>query len=298
MKALLRKVDKAFNYSFSIREDIFPHFDSGWYYHPEIELTFIRKGRGMLFAGDSINRFNEGDMILFGSNLPHLWRSDDEYFSCDPSLQVEAVVIHFKGDFWGQSFLELPELKSIKYFLEKTSRGFLFQGETRRILNSKMELILQSKDVQRIEYLLSILNLIATSNECTPLSSFGFTLPTDQANSERINRIFSYTLDNFYKEITIKEAAAYAFISANYFCRYFKSQINKTYWQFLLEIRIGNACKLLVEYKMSVSEICYNCGFNNLSNFNRQFKAVTNKTPLQYQKEYLDTQKIFMLVNS
>lgn len=297
MKALLRKVNKGFNYSFSIREDIFPHFDSRWYYHPEIELTFLRKGRGMLFVGDSINRFNEGDVILLGSNLPHLWRSDDEYFTCNPALQVEAVVIHFKEDFWGHGFLELPELKLIKFLLEKACRGLRVQGEAGRILNSKMELILQSKDVQRIEYLLGILDLIATSNECTPLSSFGFTLPTDQTNSERINRIFSYTFDNFYNEITIKEVAAYAFVSANYFCRYFKSQIKKTYWQFLLEVRIGNACKLLVENELNVSGICYRCGFNNLSNFNRQFKAVTNKTPLQYQKEYLDTQKVFMPVN-
>lgn len=297
MKALFRKVDKGFNYSFSVREDIFPHFDSHWYYHPEIELTFIRKGRGMLFAGDSINRFSEGDMILFGSNLPHLWRSDEEYYCFNPELQVEAVVIHFREDFWGQDFLALPELKSIKYFLEKASRGFFFNGEARQILNIKMEHILQSKDVQRIEHLLSILNLVATSNECTPLASFGFTLPTDHTSSERINRIFSYTFDNFHKEVTIKEVSAYAFISPNYFCRYFKSQINKTYWQFLLEVRIENACKLLIENEMNVSEICYSCGYNNLSNFNRQFKAVTNKTPLQYQKEYLDTQKVFMLVN-
>ena len=292
MKPLLRKVDKGYNYSFSVREDICPYFDSNWYYHPEIELTFLRKGSGMLFVGDSIDRFSEGDVILLGSNLPHLWRSDEKYFVSDPELQVEAVVVHFNEDFWGQGFLDLPELKSIKYLLKKAERGLRIKGEAQRILNEKMELMLQSKEVQRIEYLLSILHLIASSDECNPLSSLGFTLPTDETNSERINRIYAYTFDNFHSEITIKEVAAYAFISANYFCRYFKSQINKTYWQFLLEVRIGNACKLLVENEMNVSEICYSCGFNNLSNFNRQFKAVTNKTPLQYQKEYLSTQKI------
>ena len=297
MKPLLRKVDKGYHFSFSVREDICPYFDSNWYYHPEIELTFLRKGSGMLFVGDSIDRFSEGDVILLGSNLPHLWRSDEKYFICDPELQVEAVVVHFNEDFWGKRFLELPELKSIKCLLQKAARGLRIKGETQRLLNTKMELMLESKEVKRIEYLLSILHLIASSDDCKALSSLGFTLPNDETNSERINRIYSYTFDNFHREITIQEVSAFAFISPNYFCRYFKAQIHKTYWQFVLEVRIGNACKLLVEDEMNVSEICYQCGFNNLSNFNRQFKAVTNKTPLQYQKEYLNTQKTGVLAN-
>jgi AraC-like DNA-binding protein len=287
MKPILRKVDNGYNYSFSVREDICPYFDSHWYYHPEVELTLIRKSSGMLFVGDSVERFNEGDVILMGSNLPHLWRSDDEYFNHDPGLQVEAVVIHFMEDFWGPGFLELSELKSIKNLLKKSRRGIRIQGETKRILNTKMEMILHARDVQRIEYLLSMLYLIAASDEYELLSSVGFMLPADLINSERINRIYNYTFNNFQNEITIREVAEAANISPNYFCRYFKSQANKTYWQFLLEVRIGYACKLLLENKLNVSEICYTCGFNNLSNFNRQFKSIVHKTPLLYQKEYL-----------
>lgn len=291
MKPILRKVDTNYSYSFSVREDICPYFDTHWYYHPELELTLIRHGSGMQFVGDHIGRFNAGDIVLLGSNLPHLWKSDDKYYRCDPELQVEAVVIHFTEDFWGAEFLNLPELKSIKQLLEEAKRGIRVYGETLKNIREKMEMILNAREAQRLEYLLSMLHLVAVSKEYDLLSSIGFIFPhgpMDIINSERIDRIYNYTFNNFQNEITIKDVAAAANISPNYFCRYFKSQINKTYWQFLLELRIGYACKLLVESKMNVTEICYNCGFSNLSNFNRQFKALIYKTPLQYRQDYFN----------
>lgn len=287
MKPILRKVEHRHNYSFSVREDICPYFDSHWYYHPEVELTLIRKSSGMLFAGDGIDRFNEGDVILMGSNLPHLWKSDAVYFSETADLQVEAVVVHFKEDFWGKDFLELAELKPVKNLLEKAKRGLRVLGETRKILNTRMEQMREARDTQRIEHLLGMLYQIATSGEYELLSSVGFTLPTSTVNSERINQIYNYTFEHFQEEITVDEVAKAANISRNYFCRYFKAQTQKTYWQFLLEVRIGYACKLLLENKLSVSEICYLCGFNNLSNFNRHFKSIVHMAPLSYQKQYL-----------
>ncbi|HEX5555604.1 MAG TPA: AraC family transcriptional regulator [Chitinophagaceae bacterium] len=288
MKPVLRKVDISQNYSFSIREDICPYFDSHWYYHPEVELTLIRHGSGMQFVGDSIDRFHTGDIVLLGSNLPHLWKSDDVYFQGIPALHVEAVVVHFTDDFWGSKFLCLPELELIKELLEKAKRGIRITGKTRLKLRDKMERILNTKGAQRIECLIGMLDLIATTKEYKLLSSIGFTQQDKHIHSERINKIYTYTFDNFHEEISIKEASAAANISQHYFCRYFKSQTNKTYWQFLKEVRIGYACKLLLEDKMNITEICYACGFNNLSNFNRQFKSVTHKTPLQYQNEYLN----------
>lgn len=290
MKPILRKVDKGHSYSFSVREDVCPYFDSHWYYHPEIELTMIRRGRGMQFVGDHITRFDSGDILLLGSNLPHLWKSDDDYFHGDPALKVEAVVIHFTEDFWGLNFLDLPELKPIKELLKNAKRGIRIMGNARRSLSDKMETMLNTTGARRIEYLISCLNLISTSKEYVFLSSEGFTLPEGHINTERIHQIYTYTFDNFHEEISVRDVAAAANVSPHYFCRYFKSQTQKTYWRFLLEVRIGHACKLLLEDKMNVTEICYACGFNNLSNFNRQFKSITNKTPLEYKKEFVGTQ--------
>jgi len=286
MKPLLRKVNTGYNYSFSVREDIGPHLDSHWYYHPEIELVLMRKGSGLRFVGDHIDRFNDGDIILLGSNLPHMWKCDAVYFENQPGLQTEAVTIHFREDFWGSAFLNLPELGSIRKLLEKARRGINVYGSTRQQLRHKMETMLVAEGAERIENLLNILQVIAHSRETEMLSSLGFTESYDRNDSDRINKIYTYTFNNFQNEITLKDVAAAANINPHSFCRYFKSRTLKTYWQFLLEVRIGYACKLLLENKMSVSQICYACGFSTLSNFNQRFKTITGKTPLQYLKEY------------
>ena len=287
MKAILRKVDTGHNYSFSIREDIYPYLYNHWHYHPEIELTLIRKGSGMRLVGDSVERFEDGDLILLGSELPHMWRSDDIYFQELPGLQIEAVAIHFKDSFWGPGFLDLPELKAIKDLLTKARHGIRITGITRERISQKMEAILKASQVQRITYLLAILDVIAKSNDYSLLSSVGFANSYNIIHTDNINKIYHYTFNNFQNKITLKEVAAAANVSPNSFCRYFKSRTLKTYWQFLMEVRIGYACKLLIENNMCMSQVGYTCGFNNLSNFNRQFKLLTKKTPLQYQKVYV-----------
>ncbi|HWB28320.1 MAG TPA: AraC family transcriptional regulator [Chitinophagaceae bacterium] len=288
MKPILRKVDTG-NNSFSIKEDIYPHLYNHWHYHPEVELTLIRKGTGMRLVGDNIEQFKDNDLVLLGANLPHLWRSDAAYFKNDPELFVEAVAIHFKKDFWGSDFLELPEMKHIKAVLEKAKRGIKITGKTKRLLLPKMEAALQAGDAARIILLIEMLATIATSKDYKFLASAVFLKSYSLATTDKINTIYDYTFTHFQKELSIKEIAKVANLSPHSFCRYFKTRTLKTYWQFLLEVRIGYACKLLIENKLTVARICYECGFNNLSNFNRHFKDITKVTPLQYGKQYLGT---------
>ncbi len=287
MKPILRKVDAGYNYSFSIHEDIYPFLFNHWHYHPETELTYIRKGRGIRLAGDSVERFEDGDLILLGANLPHYWRSDAAYFKPQSKLHVEAVAIHFKEDFWGNGFLDLPEMAGIKKLLQQSGRGIKITGKTKQALLPKMEAMLKAKDSCRIEGLLGLLHAIAHSKDRVMLSSAGFTEFYDTADTDRINEIYTYTFNNFQKQFTIKEIASAVNISPNSFCRYFKTRTLKTYWQFLMEVRIGYACKLLIENRMSVAGVCYECGFNNLSNFNRRFRHIIKMSPLQYGKTYL-----------
>jgi AraC-like DNA-binding protein len=285
MKPILRKVDSG-NNSFSIREDIYPFLYNHWHYHPEIELTYIRKSTGLRLVGDSMAPFEDGDLVLLGSNLPHMWRSDSIYFQNIPTLTIEAIAIHFREDFWGNAFMQLPELRQIKEMLDIAKRGLKILGETREKVIAAMEQNLHASGSTRIEFLLGILDTISRSGEYTLLSSPGFNKTYDLTTTDKINVIYTYTFNNFKKNISIKDAAEAANLSPNSFCRYFKTRTLKTYWQFLLEIRIGYACKLLIENKESISQICYECGFNNLSNFNRQFKALLKITPLQYAKTY------------
>ncbi len=286
MKPILRKIDAGSDYSFSVREDILPHLYNHWHYHPEAELTMIRKGKGTRLVGDSMERFDDGDLILLGRDIPHLWRSDDMYFRKKPGLRMEAIAIHFTENCLGRHFLELPELKSIKELLIKARKGLKISGKTKQIVAEKMEHIVHVKQVQRIILLLEMLHIIASSKNYKPLASPGFTESYDVSNTERINLIYTYTFNNFKEKISIKKIAAAASISRHSFCRYFKKRTLKTYWQFLQEVRIGYACKLLIESDMSVAQVCYECGFNNLSNFNRYFKTLIKKTPLEFVKEY------------
>jgi AraC-like DNA-binding protein len=286
MKPILRKIDTGPDHSFSVREDIYPYLYNYWHYHPELELTLIRKGRGLRLVGDSIERFGDGDLILLGSNLPHLWKSDAVYFQHLPDLHIEAIAVHFLEDFWGKQMIALPEFRTIRELFQKAKRGIKITGKTKQQLIPLMESMLKVKQATRLGTLINMLQIIASSNNCSFLASVGFASSFDQEHADKINAIYAYTLNNFQKKISINSAAREANLSPHSFCRYFKSRTRKTYGRFVLEVRIGYACKLLIENKMNISQIAYACGFNNISNFNRQFKGLIKKTPLQYVKMY------------
>ncbi|WP_164849918.1 AraC family transcriptional regulator [Mucilaginibacter limnophilus] len=286
MKAILCKVDVAKDCSFSVREDILPYMYNRWHYHPELELTMIRKGRGICMVGDSMEDFEDGDIVLLGANLPHMWRNCAEYFTQHSDLHIETIAIHFDENFWGNTFGNLPELKCLRELFDKAKLGLKIKGQTREALQHKIEQTLQASGIKRIEYLLHMLELIASSDSCVTLSSTGFAKAVYVNNSDKINDIFNYTFANFKRKLTINEIAAAVNLSPHSFCRYFKTRTLKTYWQFLTEVRVGYACKLLIQNRMSISRVCYESGFHNLSNFNRCFKFIIKKSPLQYFKEY------------
>ncbi len=286
MKPILRKIDPGTDYSFSIREDIHPYLYHHWHYHPEVELTFIRKGNGIRLVGDSMQPFKDGDLILLGANVPHLWRSDASYFEQSSELTIEAIAVHFKAEFWGDAFLALPEMAAVNRLLERAQRGIRVLGDTHTRVAAKMEEIICTQGVARIELLLHMLNLIAFSDECESLSSAGFVQTFNANNTDRIDQVFNYTFTHFKEPLSIERVASAVSLSPHSFCRYFKTRTLKTYWQFLLEVRIGYACKLLIENKQNISHIAFESGFSNLSNFNRQFKAIMRLTPQQYLKAY------------
>lgn len=286
MKPQLLKVSTDPMLSFSIRHDKVPYFFPKWHYHTELELIHIKKGSGTQFIGDNISRFYEGDIFLIGSNLPHYWRCDECYFENNRELAAEATVTHFLPNFWGPQFLELPENKHIKDLFLKATKGIKISGNTNYRVADILKKLLTAKTAERIVLLIHALHLIAISKDIECLATSGFQNNCNEIETERINDIYNYTINNFDKKISIEEIAAVAHISPNSFCRYFKTQTKKTYSQFLMEVKIGNACKLLIENKKCISSICYESGFNNFSNFNRYFKSITGKSPLQYKKTF------------
>ncbi|MDB5229486.1 MAG: AraC family transcriptional regulator [Chitinophagaceae bacterium] len=287
MRPQLLKVSKEPRHSFSVRRDLVPHVNNRWHYHREVELIHFKKGEGTQFIGDSIKRFKHGDVVIVGANLPHYWRFDDIYFEEDTKATADVRVAHFCEDFWGGPFLELPENINLKSVLEKARRGLQITGKTKQRVAEILEQLLNTDGPQRIILLMDALVAVAECKQNASLSSIGFKHDFLESENDRINSIYDFSLKNFKRPIQLEEIASVANISPNSFCRYFKSRTRKTYSQFLIEIRVGHACKLLIENNMSIKQLCYESGFNNFTSFHKYFKLITGKSPLNYQKEFI-----------
>lgn len=290
MRPQLLKVSKEVHHSFSVRQDLVPYMNSRWHYHQEVELIHFKKGEGTQFIGDSIRPFKPGSVVLIGPGLPHYWRFDDTYFEEHTPKPVDVRVCHFCENFWGEQYLQLPENIRIKTVLEKAKRGLLITGSTKQVVADFLELLLRTEGPHRIVLLTEALTAIAECGQLIPLSSIGFKHDVQETENERINAIYDYSLKNFRRPIQLEEIAAVANISPNSFCRYFKSKTRKTFSQFLIEVRVGYACKLLIENNLSIKQLCFESGFNNFTSFHKYFKLITGKSPLTYQREFIQKQ--------
>ena len=286
MRPQLLKVTKGPGDSFSVRQDLVPYINNKWHFHAEIELIHFKQGEGTQFIGDNIKRFRSGDVVIVGSNLPHYWRFDDAYFEENTKVKADIRVAHFTEDFWGENFLHLPENSNLKNVLEKAKRGLQVTGKPRQIVAELLEELITSAGCKRIILLMEALSSISDCKQLSSLSSMGFKPDFIDAENERINTIYEYSLNNFRDKIQLEEIAKVANISPNSFCRFFKSRTGKTYSQFLIELRVGHACKLLIENSQCLKRLCYESGFNNFSSFHKYFKMITGKSPLNYQKEF------------
>lgn len=292
MKAVLKKATITPNNSFNIHKDIGFDMLSSWHYHPEIELVLIKRSSGTCLIGDYVGPFNDDDVYLFGSNLPHTFRHEKKHMQCTDEKIGESIVILFQQDLWGEYFINLPEVKLIYKVFEQAKLGLNLIGEARKEIAQIIEKMLVESPAKRFINLLSILEIIASSQEYTTISSYGFFQEQNRPDLSRINKIFEYTFNNFHNKVRVEEVAALITMGKHSFCRYFKAKTNKTYMDFLIEVRIGHACRLLIENELNVTEIGYACGYNNLSHFYHQFKAIIHKNPLEYRSYYLNEKRV------
>jgi AraC-like DNA-binding protein/mannose-6-phosphate isomerase-like protein (cupin superfamily) len=283
----LEKVEANINHSFHINHLKTDYFPSLLHFHPEMEILLVVQGTGIRYVGDSIERFTPGDLVIIGPNIPHEWCSDRNSNTKEESVS-EAIYIMFNTDILGNEFWNLPESKIILKIIQQSQRGIKLTGETRNNVAELMKTIDTSYGFSRIILLLKILEMIAFSYEYQYLASPIIHNIINDKDSERLNKVYKYVIDNMFQEITLKKVASIANLSKPAFCRYFKRRTNKSFLQFLNEIRIGQACRLLVNENYSIAEICYTCGFNNNSYFIRQFKKITGFTPFAYRKKFGD----------
>jgi len=288
MKARLEKIIRPQDQSFYVRDIKETYFTSPWHFHPETEIILITEGYGTRFVGDSVKNFYPGDLCIIGANTPHVFLSHSDFRVTDSPLVSRAICIQFEDDFWGERFTGLEELKGIRELLINSARGIRFVKGTRKLLEEMILGFPGKSGLHRITGLIEVLDIMTSGKDQSILSSPNYSnVHLNREDIDRMEKLYDYVFRNFTRKIPIEEVAGVLNISKHSFCRYFKSRTNKVFSEFLSEVRVGNACKLLIENRSSISQICYESGFNNISNFYRQFKHVKKVTPSEFQKKYL-----------
>ncbi|WP_186755196.1 AraC family transcriptional regulator [Echinicola salinicaeni] len=287
MKISLEKINTLPHQSFFVKEVNKPYFTAPLHFHPEFEILLILEGHGSKYIGDSIEPFGPDDLVLVGSNTPHLWQCDPEFYNNDPDLRSRAICIQFNMDFLGGDFLCIPEMEKINQLLQNSSRGIRFFGKEQKKFKMKIQELAGLDGMSRVTSLLMLLESMSTVRHKKYLSSPDYKPDLHyQKDSGKIELVINYLLQHFREKITLSDMSSLVYMTPEYFCKYFKLHTNKNFSAFLNEVRIGNACKLLMKTELNISQICYESGFNHLSNFNRQFKKIKNMSPRDYQKQY------------
>tara|TARA_B100000809_G_scaffold266843_1_gene332117 strand:+ start:1938 stop:2816 length:879 start_codon:yes stop_codon:yes gene_type:complete len=285
MKLHLLDRSSVSNSSFTTKVNEYPYFLKIWHYHPELELVVILKSEGTCFVGDSIEKFEVGDVVLIGKNLPHMWLNDEDYFDQSSDQSAKAIAIHFKQAYLGEDFFETPEMIHLLELFDRAKYGLKFLNVDKSLLVD-IQNMLEMEGFNKTISFLNILDKLAKLTEIKKLASDGFVNSFRSTKSETQDKVQAYIFKNFNKEINLEEAASIAFMNTSAFSRYFKRVNRKTFSRYVTEIRIGYACKMLMENKINIAAVCYESGFKNISNFNRQFKIVMDCTPSDYLKNY------------
>ncbi|WP_425639065.1 AraC family transcriptional regulator [Algoriphagus yeomjeoni] len=288
MKKPLQKSKIPSNKVFVIRELRESYLDKYWHSHEEYQLNVILKGRGTRYIGDHMKPFKEGDLVLTGPNLPHVWRSDNAYFDPENNLDTHDIVIYFPESFLGKDALQKEEFEEIGKLLARADRGLEVTGQTNKKVMKMMKELVHLKGGASIIGLLEILEVLAHSSELHPITNTDYKSNYTAHEKDKISEILEYVLKNFKEKITLSDVASIANMSESAFSRYFKTRVNKSFSDFVGDVRISNARKLLQDEDLNISQVCYESGFPTLSNFNKQFKDRIGKTPMAYKKDFIE----------
>ena len=282
MKVVFEQVASNIESAFLMLELNQASFEAPYHFHGELELTLILNSRGKRYVGGNVSEYQSGDLVLVGENLPHCWINEKN----NDGSNHKAIVIQFQKNFAGDGLLNRPEFLAIQKLLEKSKSGLQIRGKTRRLIGSKISSLKKLQGFKRFVLFLEILNCIAESDEKEEIDPLFSESHLSFSETDRFRQVFEYLITNFHQEISLKVVAEIANLTPTAFCRYFKKHTHKTLVEFLVECRINDASILLRNTDKPVLEICYLCGFGNLSYFNKSFKKHIGNTPLQYRNHF------------
>ena len=279
MNTLIQKIHVEEQNSFACRKYRTPQFETNWHKHEECELIVITEGQGTALIGDYVGEYKKGDVFFLAANLPHWFRKSEQ------KMIGSAIVVHFLKDFWGASFLQMPEMKKVLQLLEGDNNGLQLRQSLQKNITALIEQIEKATGADRIQLLLGTLHQMSQSKQYKVITK-AFDKDLNQKENSTIDKIFTFSFRHFLQPVTLAEVAAEANMSIPTFCRFFKRNIKKSYFDFLKELRIGHACKLLRESAAPIIDICYTSGYNSWAHFSKQFKNVKEITPNKYRKQF------------
>jgi AraC-like DNA-binding protein/quercetin dioxygenase-like cupin family protein len=282
MKPTLERIDPVFGNSFTIRKhtEICAEEKPNWHFHPEYEIVYISNGTGKRHICTHISEFQDGDLIFLGPNLPHLG------FTQGLLEEHVEIVVQMKEDFLGHDFLQRPELHAIQQLFERSKQGLTFYGHTKWEVGRRLVRLVELSPFDRLIELLGILNQLAGSQEYKLLNVDGFALEVNMQDQERMRAVYDFVEQNYQQGIMLDDVASTVNMTTPAFCRYFKKMTTKTFTRFVNEFRIAHASRLLADDHYTIAAVSFECGFNNLSNFNKQFREVTGVSPSEYRKNH------------
>ncbi len=282
MEIIYEKIFVSHNYSFITRKLQLASNTTKIHSHRNFELNYIASGSGKRIVGNSISGYAKGDLVLLGPNIPHCW----DNLETEQDTIAECIVTHFNENIISSDFFNIPELEQVVALLKNASNGIWFKGKKTEKVGQTLKKMVALKGLERYIELLKVFQLLLEIEERENLALPSVMTNSFETDQDQINKIYEYVFNNIQTGIKLKEASALVYKEPGSFCRYFKKKTNQTFMDYVKNVRIGMAAKLLAETDKQITQICYECGYNNLANFNHYFRVIMKKTPSEYRKEF------------
>ena len=287
MKPLFFDVRSLLKNSIHVKEIISNNLSDQFHFHNAYEIAFIMEGNGRRIVGDNVDNFSNGDLTLLAPNLPHVNYSDKKYHILESSTKVHALVVYFEPDWITEYHMNSVDFAPLKKLLNHLRRGIKIEGKTHEIVKGLLAKLYNADGLKSFTILFQILYEISRSKDYSCLASTRYSNTYSENDIRRINDVYKYVMENFTEVISLYDVAAIAYMTPSSFCKYFKNKTNKTFTHFVNEIRINYACELLMNKNLEISQICIQCGFNNFTSFNKNFKFLKKITPSEYRLKFL-----------
>ncbi len=288
MKILEFTLPVADNKSIIIKEEKLPHFYPHLHRHAEVQVTWIIEGEGTLVAGNAMHNFQKNEIFWMGAKQPHVFKSTPDYFENKSKKRTHSIDIFFNANMQLSSFFSLPEMRSLKTFIDQQNNGFNVPKNRVSDISKKMLLVSSTSGAEQFIHFIDLLKDFSTLPNVNALSSESKTVKVNDIEGLRIANIYNYVMQNYKDSITLEEVAKIAYMTPQAFCRYFKKHTHNTLVSFVNQVRVNEACKKLVEQQNdTIACIAYDTGFNSITNFNRVFKSVVKKSPKEYLESYM-----------